>query len=168
MTPFMLNLLLAAMWAGFTGEPSAASFAVGYVLGYAVLLLLAPTLGNGAYHGRVWHLVAFLGLYAWDFVAASLRVAHDVLTPTFHMKPGVIRVPLAATTDIEISVLANLLSLTPGTLSLEVSRDRSELFLHAMYIDGHDADRLRWAIEHRLERRVLRLMRSGPPRVQEP
>jgi multicomponent Na+:H+ antiporter subunit E len=162
----MLNLLLAAVWAGLTGEPTVRSFGAGFVFGYLVLLLLKPTMGKTSYHGRVWRALAFVALYAWDFTAASLRVAHDVLTPTFHMKPGVIRIPLEAKTDLEISVLANLLSLTPGSLTLDVSRDRSELFLHTMYID-RGADRLRASIKDRLESRVLRLMRSQPPAAQE-
>lgn len=161
MKSFLLNLLLAAVWAGLTGSPTLPSFAFGFLLGYLVLLLLRPTLGETSYHGKVWRLLAFLVLYAWDFIAASLRVAYDVLTPQFHMKPGVIRVPLEARTDIEIIVLANLLSLTPGSLSLDISRDRSQLYLHAMYIDDGDADRLREEIKDRLERRVLALLR-GP------
>lgn len=168
MKPFLLNLLLAAVWAGLTGSPTLPSFAFGFLLGYLVMLLLRPTLGETTYHGRVWRLLAFLLLYAWDFIAASLRVAYDVLTPQFHMKPGVIRVPLEARTDIEIIVLANLLSLTPGTLSLDVSHDRSELYLHAMYIDDGDADRLRRAIADRLERRVLGLLRGPEPHHSRP
>ena len=166
MRPFMLNLLLAAVWAGLTGEPTVRSFGAGFVFGYLVLLLLKPALAPTSYHGRLWRLFAFLGLYAWDFIAARLRVAHDVLTPTFHMKPGVIRVPLEARTDREISVLSNLLSLTPGSLTLDVSRDRSEMFLHAMYID-RGADLLRAQIKDRLERRVLRLMRTQAPVPEE-
>ena len=167
MKPFLLNLLLAVVWVGLTGAPTLPSFALGFVLGYLVLLLLRPTLGPSSYHGRIWRLVAFLILYVLDLVAASLRVTHDVLTPRFHMKPGVIRVPLEARTDIEIIVLANLLSLTPGTLSLDISRDRSQLYMHAMYIDESDPDRLRRDIRDRLERRVLALLRGPEPHARQ-
>jgi multicomponent Na+:H+ antiporter subunit E len=159
----LLNLLLAAIWAGFTGEPTTRSLAFGFVLGYLVLLLLKPTLGQTRYHGRVWRAIVFLGLYIWGFIAASLRVAHDVLTPPFHMRPGVIRIPLEARTDLEITIFANLISLTPGSLSLDVSNDRSELYVHVMFTDG-DVDRLRREIKDQLERRVLGLMRGPLPR----
>jgi multicomponent Na+:H+ antiporter subunit E len=159
----LLNLLLAAIWAGFTGEPTVRSFAFGFVLGYLVLLLLKPTLGQTSYHGRVWRAIVFLGLYIWGFIAASLRVDHDVITLPFHMKPGVIRIPLEARTDLEITVFANLISLTPGSLSLDVSRDRSELYVHVMFTGG-DVERLRRNIKHQLERRVLGLLRGPQPR----
>lgn len=165
MKTFLSNLLLAAVWAGASGKPTASSFAFGFLLGYLVLLLLAPIQGGTSYHGRVWRLIAFIVLYVWDFTLASLRVAYDVLTPRFHMKPGVIRIPLEARTDLEITIFANLLSLTPGTLALDVSRDRDQLYVHAMFIDGDDPDRLRRAIKGRLEGRVLGLMRGPPPRA---
>jgi multicomponent Na+:H+ antiporter subunit E len=159
-----LNLLLAAIWAAFSGSPNPRGLAFGFVLGYLVLWWLAPLFADATYHGRVWRALVFLVLYAWDFTRASLRVAYDVLTPRLHMTPGVIRLPLDARSNLEITVLANLLSLTPGTLSLDVSRDRQSLFLHAMYIDRDDADDLRHAIKTRLERRVLSLLRGPAPR----
>jgi multicomponent Na+:H+ antiporter subunit E len=159
----LLNLLLAAIWAGFTGEPTVRSFAFGFVLGYLVLLLLKPTLGPTRYHGRLWRAIVFLALYVRGFIAASLRVTHDVLTLPFHMRPGVIRIPLEAETDLEITVFANLISLTPGSLTLDVSNDRSELYVHVMFTDG-DVDRLRREIKDQLERRVLGLLRGPPPR----
>lgn len=162
----LLNLLLATIWAVATGQPSVRSFSLGFVLGYLVLLLLKPTLGQTTYHGRVWQALVFLALYIRDFIAASVRVAYDSLTPRFHMKPGVIRIPLDARTDLEITVFANLLSLTPGTLCLDVSRDRSELYVHIMYLD-EQVERQRQSIKDDLESRVLALLRGPRPRAEQ-
>jgi multicomponent Na+:H+ antiporter subunit E len=85
-------------------------------------------------------------------------VAHDVLTPRYHMKPRVIGIPLDARTDAEITALAYFISLTPGTLSLDVSTDRSTMFIHAMY--APDADKLRREIKQGLEQRLLMVMRE--------
>ena len=57
----------------------------------------------------------------------------------------------------DLTMLANLLTLTPGSLSLDVSEDRKTLFVHAMYIE--DADQFRREVKEGLERRVLELMR---------
>jgi multicomponent Na+:H+ antiporter subunit E len=75
------------------------------------------------------------------------------------MRPGVIAVPLDAKTDAEITLLANLITLTPGTLSLDLSPDRGVLYVHTMYIDQDDVERARRQIKDNLERRVLELLR---------
>jgi multicomponent Na+:H+ antiporter subunit E len=73
------------------------------------------------------------------------------------MKPGIIAVPLDAETDFEITLLANLITMTPGTLSLDLSDDRKTLYVHAMYIT--DPEKIRHSIKHDLERRVLAVLR---------
>lgn len=85
--------------------------------------------------------VAFLGFYIKEVILSNLRVAYDVLTPRHHMKPGFIAIPLGDLTDRQILILANLITMTPGTLSIDVSADRSILYLHAMYIDDPESVR---------------------------
>jgi multicomponent Na+:H+ antiporter subunit E len=104
--------------------------------------------------GQVLNLALF---FIWELILANLRVAYDVVTPRHHMRPGVIGVPLAAHTDLEITVLSSMISLTPGTLSLDVSADRKILYIHAMYID--DVDAVRRKIKDGFERRVLEVLR---------
>jgi multicomponent Na+:H+ antiporter subunit E len=101
----------------------------------------------------------FAVFYLWQMLLSNLRVAYDVVTPTHYMRPGVIAVPLEARTDAEITLLANLITLTPGTLSLDLSADRRILFVHAMYIDHGDVDKARRQIKEGLERRVLQVLR---------
>jgi len=156
---FLLNILLAIAWAAVTGSFAPATLLAGFAFGYAALLLAKPAFGPSAYHIGVWRAIAFLGFFVKELVLSSLRVAHDVLTPGYMMKPGIVAVPLRAKTDVEITVLANLISLTPGTLSIDVSRDRSVLYVHAMY-DADDPDSIRRAITNKLETRVLRLFRG--------
>ena len=96
-----------------------------------------------------------MGHFLRDLVVSNLRVAYDVLTPTHYMRPAVVAVPLRAKSDGAITILANMISLTPGTLSLDVSSDRSVLYLHVMYLDNEDD--LREQIR-KLEDRVLALL----------
>jgi multicomponent Na+:H+ antiporter subunit E len=74
------------------------------------------------------------------------------------MHPGVIAVPLDARTDAEITLLANLITLTPGTLSIDVSADRKVLYIHTMDL-GDDPVRFRREIKEGFERRLLEVMR---------
>jgi multicomponent Na+:H+ antiporter subunit E len=99
--------------------------------------------------------VALAGLFLWELMLANLRVAFDVLTPRHRMRPGIIAVPLAARSDVEITLFANLITLTPGTLSLDVSDDRRILYVHAMYIE--DADGVRTRLKRAFEQRVVEL-----------
>ena len=105
----------------------------------------------------VWVLraVAFLAFYLWGLLISSLRVAHDVLTPTFHMRPRIIDIPLDVKSDGEITLLANLVSLSPGSLTLDVLPDRRSLRVHVMYAD--DAGAAEHHIKHGIERRIMAL-----------
>lgn len=106
---------------------------------------------------RVPALLRFVLFFLWELWLANLRVARDVLTPGYSMRPAVLAVALTARTDLEITLLANLISLTPGTLSLDVSTDRRMLYIHAMYVD--DPEDYRRYIQHEFERRLLEVFR---------
>jgi multicomponent Na+:H+ antiporter subunit E len=110
-----------------------------------------------AYGPKLARLVELLGYFIWELFVANLRVAYDVLTPWHRMRPGVIAVPLTISTNAEITMLANLLTLTPGTLSLDISQDRRTLYVHAMYLGDVEAERRK--IQHGFERRILAVMR---------
>lgn len=165
---FLLNLLLALLWAAFNGSFAPATLAAGFALGYVVLFIARRALAPSNYHKQLWRALAFFAFYIRDILRASLKVAYDVLTPTMYMQPGIVGVPLDVKTDVEIAVLANLVSLTPGTLSLDVSSDRKVLYIHAMYIDDWDVERLRAGLKRDLERRVLELLGAEPGVTPEP
>lgn len=80
--------------------------------------------------------VSFFFFYIKEILLSNLRVAHDVLTPRHRMKPGIIKVDVEDLTEWQIFFMSNLITMTPGTLGLTVSRDRKILYIHAMYIDG--------------------------------
>ena len=110
---------------------------------------------SAEYLAKVGRALAFALFFLWELLLANLRVAHDVVTPRHRMRPGVIAIPLHGETDLQIVLLANLLTLTPGSLSLDVSEDRRVLYLHAMYIDDVEAFRRR--INDTFERRLLQV-----------
>jgi multicomponent Na+:H+ antiporter subunit E len=153
------NLLLAIVWAISTGVFTLSNLVIGLVLGYFALLLSRRAIGDSTYFVRVPRAVRFAFFYLWQLILSNLRVAYDVITPGYLMRPGVIAVPLDARTDAEITLLANLITLTPGTLSLDLSDDRRILFVHAMYLDEDDARLTAKNIKDGLERRVLEVLR---------
>jgi len=107
---------------------------------------------------RVAAAFGLLAFFLYDLIVSSLRVAWDVLTPAQRARPAVLQVPLDAKGDIEILLTANLISLTPGTLSLDVSRDRSTLLVHSMFA-GRDFEGTRRSLKDGMERKVLEASR---------
>ena len=157
MTGAIWNLLLGLAWVLLSGDFSGLNLLVGMIFGYIALLLIEPQVdGFKGYPARVPRFIGFLGFFIKELVQANLRVAFDILTPPWHMQPGVIALPLSARTEMEITLVANLISLTPGTLSLDVSDDRKVLYIHAMFLD--DEEELRRNLKE-MEHRALELFR---------
>jgi len=93
----------------------------------------------------------------WEMILSTLQVAHNVVMPNPHMKPGVVAVPLDIKSNVEILILANCITLTPGSLTLDVSEDRKTLYAHAMFIES--PEKFRQAVKSGFERRILELFR---------
>lgn len=153
-----IHLILTLIWAGLLGSIDYATLISGFFVSYGILWLIYRKREDScAYFTKPPKIFAFILYYMWELVKSNFIVAIEILTPHHYMKPGVVAIPLRAKTDLEITLLANLITMTPGTLSLDVSDDRKTLYIHAMYI--HDIDALRADITDNLERRVLEILR---------
>lgn len=157
MRMLLANLALGALWIAVTGRATGPNLVLGLVLGYLVLRVSRGGRRRSAYFRKVPETLRFLAFFVKELVISSLRVAHDVVTPRAHMRPAILGVPLDAETDLEITLLACLVTLTPGTLTLDVSDDRKTLYVHAMFV--HDPERAIAGIKAGFEGRLLRLLR---------
>jgi multicomponent Na+:H+ antiporter subunit E len=160
-TPFTLNLLLALAWAAVRGDVSATSLVVGFVLGYLVLAFVwrSPRGRRWHYGRRAFQVVGFTLWFAVEVVVASARVAYDIVTPQHVSRPGIVALPLPpGMSDLEITVLAAAISLTPGTLTLDVASDHSVVYVHVMFLA--EDDRATEALRTGHLRRVLEVMRG--------
>jgi multicomponent Na+:H+ antiporter subunit E len=156
----LLNIGLALVWALLTGEFRPANLLFGFVLGYFTLFFARRAVGPSDYFTKVPQAIRFVLFFLWELLVANVRVAVDVLTIRPRMRPRIIAVPLDAHSHLEVTMLANLISLTPGTLSLDVATDRRVLYIHAMYAE--DPNAVRREIKTGLERRLLMLLRGAP------
>ena len=149
------NVLLALAWAALQGDFSLQTLLTGLVLGYLILVVLVRggVLRTSPYVGRVHRVVGLAAYFFWELVKANIRLAVDVATPRFNMRPGIIALPLDATEDSEILLLSMLINTTPGSVALDVSPDRKTLYVHVMYMKTPDA--ARQDIKKGFERRVL-------------
>ncbi|CUH62095.1 Na+/H+ antiporter subunit E [Thalassobacter stenotrophicus] len=154
MSLFLLNLILAVSWAALTGNFTLPGLAVGTVVGFVALWVASPLFedNGGGYFKRVFKWVKLIVLFHWELIVSSIYVVWDVLTPRHRAKPGVICVPLKAKGEAEVLLVTNLISLTPGTLSMDVTEDCNTLVVHAMFADN--ADQIRADIENGMEKWV--------------
>ncbi|MDP8905824.1 MAG: Na+/H+ antiporter subunit E [Chloroflexota bacterium] len=157
MSYFLANLLLALVWTTLTNDFSLSNLLLGFAFGFVVLFAAQRASGRSPYFTRILRVGGFVAFYLRELIMANARVAADVVTPRHRARPGVIAVPLDARSDAEITLLANLISMTPGSLSVDVSDDRRVLYVHAMFVT--DPDGVRRQIKETFERRVLEMLR---------
>lgn len=157
MTLYLVNFLLALAWAAITGSFTLANLVFGFLLGGAALHLIREQVGTLGYFGRGLRLVSLALLFLYELVLSASRMAMLVLSPRIDITPGIFAYPLKVDRDFEITLLANLITLTPGTLSVDVSEDRRTLYVHA--IDCSDPDRLCQDIAEGFERKILEAFR---------
>ena len=142
MRTFVANLMLAAAWAIFFGGFTWATMLSGLVVGFGILWLLQPLTGvQSNYFLRVYYWLKLFVLFHYELLVSSLHVLWDIVTPTHRAQPAILDMPLDVKTDAGILLVTNLISLTPGTLSIDVSEDRKTLKVHAMFADDPDAVR---------------------------
>jgi len=153
----LLNFILTLVWVALTGSFAFINFAFGFGLTFLILWVINKEDNERKYFRVIPSIVGFFFFFIYELIKANIQVAYDVITPTFYMKPGIVSVPLDAKTDLEITLLANVISLTPGTLSLDVSDDKKVLYVHAMYV--RDKDEFIRSIKNGFEKKLLNITR---------
>lgn len=148
----LLNVCLAIAWAAVTGDTSASNILAGFMIGYLILGVIHKPFCKSKYFMKVGQVVRFVLFFVWELVVATLRVAVDIVTPRHRMKPAILAIPIDSRSPGETTMLANAITLTPGTLTLDVSSDGTLLYVHFMYAD--DVEAARRSIQQGFGRRV--------------
>lgn len=154
---FLWNVVLAVFWGLATGSLTIVTLGVGFLIGFIALYITRRAVGAERYLTKIERSARLVLFFLYDLITANLRIAADIVTPTHYMRPAMVAIPLDASSDGEITMMANLITLTPGSLSVHVSEDRRTLYIHYMYV--RDLEQLRQEIKHGLEQRLLAVMR---------
>ncbi|WP_437922262.1 Na+/H+ antiporter subunit E [Sphingobacterium sp. LRF_L2] len=154
---FLMNLLLSGIWVALTGSMYYTNFLFGFMLGFFVLWIMNRNEIDQRYFYRVPKIISFILYFIFEVVKANVQVAFDVVTPKYFFKPGIVKYPLQASTDFEINLLTTMLSLTPGTLILDISEDKKTMYIHVMYLS--DPEKFVKQTKMGLERRLLAILR---------
>jgi multicomponent K+:H+ antiporter subunit E len=129
----MLSFVLFLSWNLAQNDISPGSLIMGAVLGWAIPLFTARFWPDYPHVRSYVKLFRLMFLVLWDIVMASLLVARQVLGPTKKLQPRFVHIPLELETDYAITLLASIISLTPGTVSSIVSSDKKTLVVHALH-----------------------------------
>lgn len=156
-TRFLSNVLLSFVWVAVTGVFEFENFVFGFALSFFLMWLVSTNRKEEKYFRRAPRVVGFIFYLIYEIIKANIEVAFQVIAPLHRLSPGIVRVPLTANTDLEITLLANLITLTPGGLSVDVSDDKKVLYVHGMHI--HDPDKYVEDIKNGFERRLLEILR---------
>jgi multicomponent K+:H+ antiporter subunit E len=149
----VISLALVVIWLLLVNSVHPRMILLGLLLGFAIPLFTQIFLPDPP-HVRSWRtLVRFVPLFLWDVVVANLSVARLILSFRRRMRPTWIVVPLDLENPYAISVLASVISLTPGTVSAQMSPDRRALLVHVLDTADPEAEvaRLKTRYERPLE-----------------
>lgn len=157
-THIILTLVIGYLFFSHTPYQSSAINAT-IVCGIIFLLLwLSSFIYQRSYFRKLPKAFVLLLYFSREFIVANLRIAHDILTLKYHMQPTLVALPLTVRSDFEITVLACIITLTPGTLSLDLSPDRKILYMHSLYVPKGGIAVLKQDIKDGFERRIMELI----------
>jgi len=138
---FALHAVLTLAWVFVTGTLTGLNLVIGYVLAGIALWIPRAIWGETTYFARFRRVFGLVGTFIYELVESGITVLKLVYSPNLEFRSAIIAVPLDTRDDLEIMIFANLISLTPGTLSIDVSDDRRTLYVHSMAIEDAEADK---------------------------
>ena len=158
----LYSLLMAVVWCLFFESFKFNTFVLGFCISLCIIFFLRRTYIEPYYMQRVVRIIRFGLSFLKELSLANLAVIRIVYKPGLKnwLKPGFIEYPLTVNTDFTITLLANSITLTPGTLSVDVSPDKKFLYIHFLHID--DPAKARKSIKNGLERPILQIWNLEP------
>lgn len=143
---------LVFAWVAVTGEMSVGNLLEGVILAGLLVLLLRVPLRRRFRLEKVPKALGLLLYFLKEILLSNAAVARSLLSPVSSLSPGIVAVPLDVKSDAGITVLANLITVTPGSLCIDVSPDRRTLYIHALHVE--DPDAFRREVKEGFEKRV--------------
>lgn len=141
MNPVFLVIVLALIWAAISGNFSGLNLLLGGLIGGLAIWLLRGAWAGPRATRKLRRTLSLAMLFFYELMASAVRVAMVVLRPDLNsaVRPAIVAVPITLKTDAEVTLLANLITLTPGTLTVDVSTDKSVLYVHVLTMGDRQA-----------------------------
>jgi multicomponent Na+:H+ antiporter subunit E len=151
------NLLLAIIWVMATGTLTEENFIFGFIISFLILYLITVNKKERKYFTMLPKLLSFIFFMLWEIVKANFHALRDSLYSKSKLSPAIVKYYLKAESDVEITLFANIVSLTPGTLVMDVSDDKKVMYIHVLHLENKKdfIDEVR----NKFEKRLLELIR---------
>jgi multicomponent Na+:H+ antiporter subunit E len=130
---FALNLVLSLIWMLLTGNFTLWGFVTGFIAGYIGLAFAQPVLGSREYVRALRGMLTLVAVFVYELVVANLQLARDLLRPEMPFQPGFVSFDARDLGPSETVLLALMISLTPGTLSVDLDDLGNVLHIHSIY-----------------------------------
>lgn len=134
---FLLNLFIAFLWMMFVDEDKLrfSTFFTGYIVGVVIVFLMHRFFGQKFYLQRFYAVMKLVLIFSSELIQSSLFVLKHILSPKIHIKPGIFKYETILSGEWEVPALALLLTLTPGSVVMEVTPEGNVFYIHAMDIE---------------------------------
>ena len=134
----ILNMILALTWMFLTTSATGSYFIIGYLLGAIILYLFRRFFDTPFYLRKVVAVIQLLLIFIKELFIANFDVFKTILRPKLELTPGIFTYETSLKKDWQITLLANMITLTPGTLVMDISPDNKTLYIHALNVGEID------------------------------
>lgn len=153
----LLNLLLAFIWMFLKDAYDSLTFFSGYFFGLLILFVFKKFFKTRFYLYRILAIIKLFLIFMRELILSNIAMLKVVLNPKLDIQPGIFAFPTTLEKSWEITMLANLITLTPGTLVVSISDDNKTLYIHAIDID--DVDKSIAGIKNTFEKAIAEVSR---------
>ncbi|MFC9708316.1 Na+/H+ antiporter subunit E [Paenibacillus sp. NPDC056933] len=153
----VLNLIIAFVWMFLNNAWNGVGFIIGYLLGLLLIGGMRRFFPERFYVVRVWAIIKLIALLFKELVRASIEVIRQIVKPKLDIRPGIFSYQTQLSSDWEVTLLCLMISLTPGSLPLEVSGNQRKLYIHAL--DIKDEQKMSDDIKNTFEKAIMEVTR---------
>jgi multicomponent Na+:H+ antiporter subunit E len=153
----LLNFIISFLWLFLNNDYHVSTFFIGYILGLGIIFALRRFFNNRFYFRNIIAVIKLILIFLKELILSNIEIFKIIIRPKLNINPGIFALPTELKRDWEITVLANLITLTPGTLVVDISDDKKILYIHAM--DIKDVDEAIHSIKNSFEKAIMEVSR---------
>lgn len=128
----LINLFIAMLWMFLQDEWSILAFIGGYLVGLVIIFSMRRFFQESFYLKKVFSAIKLIFVFFNESIASSVYVISQVIRPKINVTPGIFKMDTELESDLEVTLLALLITLTPGSVVMEVTSDKKTFYIHGL------------------------------------